>query len=98
MATPTPMAAPSAVSPRTGRGREQASWPGAGKLSQARTDTVGAGREAGPPFLLSPVSLASGSTRAREGGPVMSVYVGIDVHRQPAQLAVTGAKRAVRAH
>src|SRR5512132_4251664 len=53
-----------------------------------RTDTVGAGREAGPPSLLSPVSLASGSIRAREGGPVMSVYVGIDVHRKRSQVAV----------
>src|SRR5215813_10401123 len=52
------------------------------------TDTVGAGREAGPPSVLSPVSLASGSVRAREGGPVMSVYVGIDVHRKRSQVAV----------
>src|SRR5262244_3072999 len=49
---------------------------------------MGAGREAGPPSLLSPVSLASGSVRAREGGPVMSVYVGIDVHRKRSQVAV----------
>src|SRR5512132_927959 len=63
-----------------------------------RTDTVGAGREAGPPSLLSPVSLASGSTRAREGGPVMSVYVGIDVHRKRSQLAVIDAKGEVRAN
>src|SRR6266480_5418131 len=47
-----------------------------------------AGREAGPPFLLSPVSLASGWYRAREGGPVMSVYVGIDVHRKRSQVAI----------
>src|SRR6516165_10823327 len=53
-----------------------------------RADTVGAGREAGPPSLLSPLSLASGSVRAREGGPVMSVYVGIDVHRKRSQVAV----------
>src|SRR5689334_22121601 len=58
---------------------------------------MGAGREAGPPFLLSPVSLASGSTRAREGGPVMSVYVGIDVHRKRSQLAVIDAKGEVLA-
>src|SRR5215467_1806492 len=49
---------------------------------------MGAGREAGPPSLLSPVSLASGLVRAREGGPVMSVYVGIDVHRKRSQVAV----------
>jgi len=49
---------------------------------------MGAGREAGPPSLLSPVSLASGSVGAREGGPVMSVYVGIDVHRKRSQVAV----------
>src|SRR5262245_25990365 len=49
---------------------------------------MGAGREAGPPSLLSPVSLASGSVRAREGGPLMSVYVGIDVHRKRSQVAV----------
>jgi len=53
-----------------------------GSHRRRRADTVGAGREAGPPFLLSPVSLASGLVRAREGGPVMSVYVGIDVHRK----------------
>src|SRR5213595_1551762 len=49
---------------------------------------MGAGREAGPPSLLSPVSLASGLVRAGEGGPVMSVYVGIDVHRKRSQVAV----------
>src|SRR6266480_3742495 len=63
-----------------------------------RPDTVGAGREAGPPFLLSPVSLASGSTRAREGGPVMSVYVGIDVHRKRSQVAVINGKGEVLAN
>src|SRR5438067_11563190 len=59
---------------------------------------MGAGREAGPPFLLSPVSLASGSARAREGGPVMSVYVGIDVHRKRSQVAVIDAKGEVLAN
>src|SRR5262249_56105350 len=56
---------------------------------------MGAGREAGPPSLLSPVSLASGSVRAREGGPVMSVYVGIDVHRKRSQVAVIDAEGKV---
>src|SRR5690348_8740911 len=82
------MAAPSAVSPGTGRGREQASWPSVGKLSQARTDSMGAGREAGPPFLLSPVSIASGSQSSSERRPTISVYVGIDVHRKRSQVAV----------
>src|SRR5438067_3779004 len=59
---------------------------------------MGAGREAGPPFLLSPVSLASGSARAREGGPVMSVYVGIDVHRKRSQVAIIDAKGEVLAN
>src|SRR5205809_1405331 len=48
--------------------------------------------------MLSPVSLASGSARAREGGPVMSVYVGIDVHRKRSQLAVIDAKGEVLAN
>src|SRR5262249_61581844 len=64
----------------------------------ARSDTVGAGCEAGPPFLLSPVSLASGLVRAREGGPVMSVYVGIDVHRKRSQVAVIDADGGVLAN
>src|SRR5438067_9406987 len=59
---------------------------------------MGAGREAGPPSLLSPVSLASGSVRAREGGPVMSVYVGIDVHRKRSQVAVIDADGEVLAN
>src|ERR1051325_8256006 len=59
---------------------------------------MGAGREAGPPSLLSPVSLASGSVRAREGGPVMSVYVGIDVHRKRSQVAVIDAGGEVLAN
>src|SRR5207248_329731 len=63
-----------------------------------RCDSMGAGREAGPPFLLSPVSLASGSVRAREGGPVMSVYVGIDVHRKRSQVAVIDADGEVLAN
>src|ERR1700689_1936461 len=32
-----------------------------------------------------------GVSRAREGGPVMSVYVGIDVHRKRSQIAVVDA-------
>src|SRR5213082_882665 len=59
---------------------------------------MGAGRKAGPPFLLSPVSLASGSSRARKGGPVVSVYVGIDVHRKRSQVAVIDAKGEVLAN
>src|SRR5215471_9581420 len=50
-------------------------WPARPRADLAptnRTDTVGAGCEAGPPFLVSPVSLASGDIRARKGGPVMS--------------------------
>src|SRR6185312_568463 len=45
---------------------------------------------AGPPFpLLSPVDVASGlSHEFGEGGPAMSVYVGIDVHRKRSQVAV----------
>src|SRR6185312_7252762 len=45
---------------------------------------------AGPPFpLLSPVDVASGlSHEFGEGGPSMSVYVGIDVHRKRSQVAV----------
>jgi hypothetical protein len=66
--------------------------------AHARTDSMGAGCEAGPPSLLSPVRLASGSIRAREGGPVMSVYAGIDVHRKRSQVAVTGAKGKVIAN
>jgi hypothetical protein len=61
----------------------------------SRIDSMGAGREAGPPSLLSPVSLASGSVRAREGGPVMSVYVEIDVHRKRSQVAVIDASGKV---
>src|SRR6266516_4176358 len=49
---------------------------------------MGAGRQAGPPSLLSPVARRSGCKRAREGGPAMSVYVGIDVHRKRSQVAV----------
>jgi hypothetical protein len=59
---------------------------------------MGAEREAGPPSLLSPVSLASGSVRAREVGPVMSVYVGIDVHRKRSQVAVIAAGGEVLAN
>src|SRR6266513_2851513 len=59
---------------------------------------MGAGREAGPPSLLSPVSLASGSVRAREGGPVMSACVGIDVHRKRSQVAVIDAGGEVLAN
>ena len=50
---------------------------------------MGAGREAGPPFLAQP-----GSAKLRviselgKGGPAMSVYVGIDVHRKRSQVAV----------
>src|SRR3989440_2460075 len=44
--------------------------------------------QAGPPSLLSPVARCSGCMRAREGGPAMSVYVGIDVHRKRSQVAV----------
>src|SRR5215470_5255392 len=51
---------------------------------------MGAGCEAGPPFPAQPGSGSSGCTRAREGGPVMSVYVGIDVHRKRSQVAVIG--------
>src|SRR5437764_4957228 len=49
---------------------------------------MGAGREAGPPFPAQPGSGCSGCMRAREGGPAMSVYVGIDVHRKRSQVAV----------
>jgi hypothetical protein len=45
---------------------------------------------AGAPFpLLSPVDVVSGlSHEFGEGGPAMSVYVGIDVHRKRSQVAV----------
>src|SRR5215470_17942316 len=59
---------------------------------------MGAGRQAGPPFLLSPVAGRSGCIRAREGGPVMSVYVGIDVHRKRSQVAVIDADGGVIAN
>src|SRR5216684_2805921 len=49
---------------------------------------MGAGREAGPPFPAQPGSGSSGCKRARERRPVMSVYVGIDVHRKRSQVAV----------
>src|ERR687884_1300994 len=51
---------------------------------------------AGPPSLLSPVDSGSGYMRAREGGPPMSVYVGIDVHRKRSQIAVVDHDGAVR--
>src|SRR6185437_6866877 len=44
---------------------------------------------AGPLSLLSPVNVVSGlSNEFGEGGPAMSVYVGIDVHRNRSQVAV----------
>ena len=44
---------------------------------------------AGPLSLLSPVNVVSGlSHEFGEGGPAMSVYVGIDVHRKRSQVAV----------
>src|SRR6266567_1797830 len=49
---------------------------------------MGAGRQAGPPFLLSRQSDAPGNSTSSERGPVMSVYVGIDVHRKRSQVAV----------
>src|SRR5919108_132423 len=51
---------------------------------------------AGPPSLLSPVDSGSGYMRAREGGPPMSVYVGIDVHRKRSQIAVVDHEGAVQ--
>ena len=49
----------------------------------------GPGVQAGPPSLLSPVSLGSRvKDELGKGGPVMSVYVGIDVHRKRSQVAV----------
>src|SRR2546425_3848945 len=48
-----------------------------------------AGPGPSPPSVLSPVLLRCRvSVRAREGGPGMSVYVGIDVHRKRSQVAV----------
>jgi hypothetical protein len=43
-----------------------------------------------PLFLLSPVAEAPGVGELGKGGPVMSVYVGIDVHRKRSQVAVIG--------
>src|SRR5215813_1661861 len=59
---------------------------------------MGAGRKAGPPFLLSPVAGRSGCIRARKGGPVMSVYVGIGVRRKRSQVAVVDAGGEVLAN
>jgi hypothetical protein len=50
---------------------------------------MGAGRVAESPFRAQPGEPRFRvSIRAREGGPVMSVYVGIDVHRKRSQVAV----------
>src|SRR5437763_10593840 len=59
---------------------------------------MGAGREAGPPFPAQPGSGCSGCMRAREGGPAMSVYVGIDVHRKRSQVAVVSQDGEVLAN
>src|SRR2546430_11685121 len=59
---------------------------------------MGAGREAGPPFPAQPGSGSSGCKRAREGGPAMSVYVGIDVHRKRSQVALIDADGEVLAN
>src|ERR1019366_9431827 len=37
---------------------------------------------------LSPVAGRSGESELRKGGPALSVYVGIDVHRKRSQVAV----------
>src|SRR6266567_9540414 len=49
---------------------------------------MGAGRQAGPPFLLARQRDAPGNSTSSERRPAMSVYVGIDVHRKRSQVAV----------
>src|SRR5919198_531258 len=50
-----------------------------------------------PPFPAQPgVHRFRVSVRAREGGPGMSVYVGIDVHRKRSQVAVVDEAGEVR--
>src|SRR2546423_14818445 len=49
---------------------------------------MGPGVRPDPLFLLSPVAEAPGVGELGKGGPAMSVYVGIDVHRKRSQVAV----------
>ena len=48
----------------------------------------GPGVRPDPLPLLSPVAEAPGVSELGKGGPAMSVYVGIDVHRKRSQVAV----------